>query len=361
MNFKCSICGKVSSSYWEAAGFPNLWARELLKVETYRFARCSYCQYSENLDYKEIDFASEGYSNATLSLEADDREKVLAHKIYLSSQKFFDVFSLFVCHVEIGSGQRLGLLKQLRELDTTSLICAIDPTYTLDLDPDVQRSEVNFFNSVSDFSLPEGHGCSLIFRNSLEYHSPQMLNEIFQKLFLNGGIISFELTNIDLAVQGFSHSYTECRSFYTSNNVYQLLETCGLNVFPVETTQIHGDGRIMSIAHVLSGKQSRNLKSFTTLYALINYLDLLQISQPTDSVLFGLGGRNVMALFNDLKGKINLIYESDPVRRSIKLPSKVTLVNINDINSNMILILLNSRYLLQAQKLFPDNPIVLLA
>lgn len=360
MQYKCSICGQQYSSYWTADGFPNLWARELIKPKTYRFARCDFCQYCENLDYENIDFASEGYSNSTLSLEADDREKVLAGRIYSSSQEFFDVFSLSSCHIEIGSGQRLGLLKQLRGMVTTPLIYAIDPIYMLDPDPELQRSGVNLFKSVADVCVPERHGCSLIFRNSLEYHSPQILKEIFERFFLNGGMISFELTNIDLAVQGFSHSYTECQCFYSVNNIYQLLQACGLHVFPVETVQIHGDSRILSIAHVQTAKQSKNLKYFSSLEDLTNYLDLLQNAQPTVSVLFGLGGRNIMGLLNDLKEKIDLIYDSDPTRRLVTLPRPLRVTSRNEISSNMVIILLNSRFLLQAQRLFPDNHIVVL-
>jgi hypothetical protein len=354
----CSFCGSTATTLHHFNGFLNLWASNLTDPRPYAFQNCGQCGYTKNLDYEDPDFASIDYSNHTLSLDADFREILLAEKMTAYAKNLFQDDHPLVA-VEIGPGNRLGFLRQLIDGLMLEMAYAVDPIYR----NHSSRSGYSFANapflipSLREVSLPPLAHRIIIFRNSIEYYSPQALGSLFAEVFVQDSLLLVELTVLDVGKKGSLHTYSECRNFFSVDTLQAVLKDCGLSVIPMETTYLHGDGRVLWLARVIPDQSLPKLTIFTTVADLVQALSKLELNNKV--VMWGAGGRNIMAIVNEMRPFVHHFTDVDIQRKDIELPPGVTSIDSGSIASNDIVICLNHRHLDSIRASIPDANVFL--
>lgn len=356
----CSICKSQLSVGFLVHGVKNLWGKDISKSEYYRFSQCPGCGYTLNEDYEEIDFLDEDYSNHTIVSTADDRERILADKL---------LYYVGICnrqkdltrYLEVGSGRRLGLLKAIKEKSIGSRFIAIDSTYgTSQIEVLSRDHEIDFMGSASCVKAEDCFSV-LILRNSIEYMSPDALSELFKTIVGQKGILLLEQTILDTERQGYGHCYTEYGYFYTLENIKSILTRSGLQPLELESGRVYGDDRLLSFVWLWEKDKEQKRRLFSDMNSLAMFLEETIENVGLKAIMFGWGGRNVMALANDLRGLVEGIYESDTERsRGVKLPEGTQFVEPSLVDVGCPIVLLNSRFLTEAERLFPGNTILLL-
>lgn len=359
--FTCGFCGSSLTTLYYFKGYSNLWASDLTDPKPFSFLSCSHCGYTKNLDYKNPDFASIDYSNHTLSLQSDFREIVLAKKITSYAKDLYrDDHPIAV--VEIGPGKRLGFLHQIIEHLMPLVAYGVDPIYRNYRNySSMRRNSVAtflFFSaSLSYVRLPTLAHRIVIFRNSIEYYSPQDLQLLFTELFTQDSLLIIELTVLDIGRKGSSHTYSECRNFFSLDVLQAVLKKSCLTVIPIETTYLHGDGRVLWIARVIPDWCLPKLTIFATVSDLVQALGNLKLMNK--AVMWGAGGRNVMSLVNEMSPYVHHFTDADACRRDIRLPATLGFVDPRAVSPNDVVICLNHRHLESIRASIPDANVFL--
>ena len=357
----CQICSSRLIRQIDVKGFSNLWSDNLSSYSIFTFFACDNCGFIWNSDYGDFSFTPTSYDNYTAISDSDQKEQLLARKIGESVSYTLQSPTHDLNIIEVGSGKRLGMLKELSTLLPNADIFAVDPVLS---EQRVYLSANKFISTSSDLfdlKVPPESFSILVFRNSLEYFSPADLKEAFNKFFNYGGLLVAELTNIDIAKQGFCHLYSECLNFYKLPHIFSLLGDCALSSLPLETAIMHGAERTLSVIKIFSNKEKRNTFVFRSLENLLSSLEKCVATNNSASIMYAAGGRNIMGVLNHLEGKVEGVYDSDAARKTSLLPFALQFVERASIPSSYNIVLLNSSFLSYVRELFPDNPIFVLA
>lgn len=357
----CQICGSALVRQIDVKGCSNLWSNDLSDYLVFKFFVCQKCGFIHNSDYGNFSFTPKSYDNYTAISDCDQKEQLLARKISNSVSYMLSSCSRNLNIIEVGSGKRLGMLKELSTLLPHSAIFAVDPVLgeqRLFLSP---NKFISTSSSLLDLEVSPGSFSVLVFRNSLEYFSPADLKRVCKLFFNNGGLLVTELTSIDIPTQGFCHLYTECLSFYKPHHISRLLHDCALSSLSLETSTLHGDDRTLSLIKIFSKEEEENIFLHDSLKSLISSLEKSVANNNSKSIMYAAGGRNIMGLLNHLEGVIDGVYDSDVARKSSILPFSLQFVEKASISTSWNIVLLNSSFLTYVRGLFPDNPIFVLA
>lgn len=350
----CPLCSSSSVNAFNVNGFANLWSNNLSSFSKFKFLYCEDCGFVWNADYGEFSFKPQSYDNFTPVSNSDLAEKLLAQRIFLSISAL-KKYSPSLNIIEVGSGKRLGMLKELSVLLPQAAIFAVDPIlqeqhfYVSD-DKYISLS-LDLFN----ISIPPECFNVLVFRNSLEYFSPFDLKKIFNTFFQNGGLLVAELTLINISRQGYCHAFSECLNFYRPEHVSTILSWCNMKSISVESTLLHGADRVLSVINILSPAEAPNTLLFNSVFDLISSLEEHVVNSRTQTVMYAAGGRNIMGLLNHFKDRIDAIYDSDSHRKTSVLPFSLSFIERSCVKSSFNIVLLNSSFLTSARELFPEN------
>jgi len=357
----CPICSSTNSKRISVRGYENLWSKDLSHESLFNFLHCQDCGFCWNNDYGKLIFSPESYDNYTPVSDASQAEKLLAQKVssLIPSLELSARSSLNF--IEVGSGKRLGMLRELLSLHQDASFFAVDPILTnqsLSIEP---QKCIFLIKDLFDIELPPESFNIFVFRNSLEYISPTMLRQIFNTFLGCGGLVITELSSINMNRQGVCHVFSECLNFYMPSHILSILNDCRLKSLPLETSILHGPDRILSILRVFSFQEAGNTLLFNSIRDLVDCLDEHLSFPEFNAIMFGAGGRNIMALLNHFHDRIHGVYDSDPQRRSSILPRSWQFIDHGAIPGSWGIILLNSSFLSSARQLFPDNLIFILS
>ena len=357
----CQVCGSGLVRQINVKGFSNLWSNDLSHNSIFKFFICESCGFIHNSDYGDFSFTSKSYDNYTAVSDSDLKERLLARKISESVSCMLKSYSRSLNIIEVGSGKRLGMLKELSTLLPNSDIFAVDPVlgdqlFVMSANTSISTASNLFALEVSPSSL-----AILIFRNSLEYFSPADLRKAFNLFYSNGGLLLTEFTSIDIPKQGYAHLYSECLNFYQASHISSILNDCALSSLPLEASKIHGSDRTLSLIKIFSNEEMKNTFLCRSLKSLISSLKRSVAINNSKSIMYGAGGRNIMALLNHLDGMIDGFYDSDLTRSSALLPFSLQFVDKASVARSCNIVLLNSSFLPCVREIFPENPIFVLA
>lgn len=357
----CPICASVNSESIPVRGFENLWSIDLSRESLYTFMHCNSCDFFWNADYSKLVFTPENYDNYTSASHPDLPERLLAQKISSLVPSFELEPSSPLNFIEVGSGKRLGLLSGLLRLFDDATFFAVDPVLTSQSLTVNSQKTIFIKKDVSEIVLSSISFNILIFRNSAEYFSPLHLKEVFSVFLRNGGLLVTELTSINMNTQGTCHVFSEYLNIYRPSHIHRFLDECQLKSLPLETSVMHGPDRVLSIIRVLSLGEAQSTLLFDSLYDLIDCLDDHLSLPGFDAIMYGAGGRNIMALLNHFQARIHGVFDSDPRRRSSALPEPWNFMDHEAIPESWGIVLLNSSFLDSARRFFPGNLIFVLS
>ncbi|MEB3316912.1 MAG: hypothetical protein VKO39_02035 [Cyanobacteriota bacterium] len=261
--------------------------------------------------------------------------------------------------LEIGPGNRLGFLRQLIDGLKMEVAYGVDPIYGnhSSRSSHSPATALYLIPRLCDVSLPPLAHRIVVFRNSIEYYSPETLKSLFAEVFALDSLLIAELTVLDMGKKGSLHTYSECRNFFAVNTLQSMLKDCGLAVIPMETTYLHGDGRVLWLARVIPDQCLPKLTIFTTVAVLVQALSKRESENKI--VMWGAGGRNIMALVNEMSPYVHHFTDADLRRKDIKLPAGLSSIDPGSISTNDIVICLNHRHLDSIRASIPDAHVFL--
>ncbi len=356
----CQVCASASINAINVKGLRNLWSDDLSQSSLFQFLICENCGFVWNADYGEFSFTPKSYDNYTPISDSDQEEKILALKI---RQAFFSLeksLTPVLNIIEVGSGRRLGMLKELSSLFPDSSFFAVDPILNGQQFFVSPSRSISLLKNLFDIPSAGESFNVLIFRNSLEYFPPSELKKVFNTFFQNEGLLVSELTSIDIARQGYCHAYSECLNFYRPSHISRIMSECNIKSMPLESSLMHGADRMLSITRILSPADSSKTFLYDSVYDLIPSLQKHSLKGNPLTVMYAAGGRNIMAILNHFDGIVDAVFDSDPRRKSSTLPFSLCFVERDSIPSSANIVLLNSSFLASARKVFPDNLIFVL-
>ena len=352
----CNICDSDVFEYANFRGVDCIYTRNLSKERIYKFKICKKCSYTINLDHKQIDFAEVEYDNYTKSLKADRRE-ITFSKVIVDYMQEKDFLNESINFVEIGSGYRLGFLLELKKNYPNSNFFAIDPIFKNIKNNQSIRNSIKTYSSIDEIILNKKSYTVLILRNSLEYFYPEDFSGLIKKFYKYGGLIWTELTKISHEKMGSSFCYSEYSNFYSQESIKRLFEKNNLYFNPIFKTFIYGDYRDIILGEINCKFKTKNVFEFDNLSDLVNYC---LKNHDLKYVMWGLGGRNLMTLLNELKRIVYKVVDSDPKRVGVEIPLIGKVKEISNIKREDHIICLNNRFLSQIKKIYSENKILII-
>lgn len=356
----CPVCSSSKTDDFDVEGFVNLWSSDLSCSSGFKFLRCLDCGYVWNADYGGFSFVPDSYDNFTPVSNSDSSEKLLARKIF-HSLIALNKTSRHLNIAEVGSGKRLGMLRELSELLPDASVYAVDPVLQEQRLYVSDTKYISLARDVLDIDFPLQSVNVLVFRNSLEYFSPSDLATIFARFFKEGGMLVAEMTSLDVSMQGYCHVFSEYLNFYKPQHLFGILSKCGIKSIPIQSSSLHGDDRILLYINVLPASEASKTLLFGSVFDLILSLEKHAADSNLKTVMYGAGGRNIMALVNHFENKVDAVYDSDPRRSSSVLPFSIPFVDRGSVKISSPIVLLNSSFLSAARYLFPENLFFVLA
>ena len=355
-NNNCLICDGSNFQFLDFNGVDCIYTRKISKQKRFKFKICKNCSYTINLKYQKLDFAEMDYDNFTTALEADKREIIYSKFIINFILEKTSVLER-INFIEIGSGFRLGLLNELSKTFQNSNFFAIDPIFKNIKANKFKSNSLKTLKSVDEINLDKKSWTVLLLRNSLEYIYPSGFRSLLKKVFYNGGLFWTEFTQIAYEKMGSSFFYSECNNFYSKKSIKLLFDKSNFNMTPIFETFLYGDYRDLIFAEIKPKMQSENIYEFENLYDLVNHC---LNNKNKHYVMWGLGGRNMMTLLNELRNIVFKVVDSDPKRIGIDIPYIGKVKDTLSLTKEESIICLNNRFINEIRKIYSANKILII-
>ena len=272
-----------------------------------------------------------------MELITNFHDDLISSQIISAFKQVFSKVNPNTSCIEVGAGKRLSLLASIHKLIGLDAY-AIDPIYS---NKDSFQN-IKLLNSIDQLETQTKQNI-VIARNCLEYLRPEEIKILLNKILADESLICFELQSLNEKKWGNTFYFREYYCFYSKLSIEKIIKQSGWNIKWISSLELNGDERTTYIGYVTKTNFNQKLTYFESIHALIRALK--EEKSKKKIYLWGAGGRGLSFLYNDGKLMIDKVIDSSIDRQGIPLGQYGNVISPNEIVSNSIIVLLNSRYL----------------